>query len=152
MIKRVLIFLLLNFLALALGGLSTNAEVMGEWYRSLHKAPWTPPGWVFGAAWTTIMVCFSFYLAYLWERGGDKKFLVRLYIFQWALNISWNPIFFTLHQAFLGLIVIIMLTMLIGYFLYRFHPKQKSKSIFILPYFLWLIIATSLNLYICMYN
>lgn len=152
MIKRVLIFLLLNFLALALGGLSTNTEVMGEWYRSLHKAPWTPPGWVFGASWTTIMVCFSFYMAYLWERVEDKKSLLRLYTLQWILNVSWNPIFFTLHQASLGLIVIIMLTILIGYFLYHFHSKQKIKSILILPYFLWLIIATSLNLYICKYN
>ena len=57
MIKRLFVFLLINFGALALGGLFTSDGVISDWYEQLNKAPWTPPGWVFGAAWTTIMVC-----------------------------------------------------------------------------------------------
>ncbi|QLH45180.1 MAG: tryptophan-rich sensory protein [Bacteroidota bacterium] len=28
---------------------------------ALATSPWTPPGWVFGFAWTLIMVCYSFF-------------------------------------------------------------------------------------------
>ena len=39
-----------------------------DWYSNLNKAPWTPPGWVFGFAWTTIMLCFSIYLIALFQK------------------------------------------------------------------------------------
>ena len=28
----------------------------GSWYAGLDLAPWTPPGWLFGAAWTLLYV------------------------------------------------------------------------------------------------
>jgi tryptophan-rich sensory protein len=54
-----LLFFILNFAALAVGGLFTGSGVSSEWYQNLDKAPWTPPGWVFGAAWPFIMICFG---------------------------------------------------------------------------------------------
>ena len=65
MLARFIIFLLLNFGGLALGSLSTKAGVSSQWYVALQKAPWTPPGWVFGVAWSVIMLCFSYYMAKL---------------------------------------------------------------------------------------
>jgi len=47
---RLFLFLLINFAALALGGLATSDGVVSLWYQNLNQAPWTPPGWVFGAA------------------------------------------------------------------------------------------------------
>ncbi|MDG2281196.1 MAG: tryptophan-rich sensory protein, partial [Flavicella sp.] len=52
MIKRILLFLVLNFTALAVGGLFTGTGVSSDWYQNLNQAPWTPPGWVFGFMWT----------------------------------------------------------------------------------------------------
>ena len=46
MIIQLIIFLLLNFGALALGGLFTGSGVSSDWYNGLNKAPWTPPGWM----------------------------------------------------------------------------------------------------------
>jgi len=63
--------------------------VTGEWYASLNKAPWTPPGWVFGAAWTTIMLCFSIYLTFLFSIR-KSRFVVIVYSIAVLLNISWN--------------------------------------------------------------
>ena len=139
MIYRLIIFLVLNFGALALGGLATNTGVTSQWYDQVAKAPWTPPGWVFGAAWTLIMICFSFYMAYLWPKAQDKKFLIALYSIQLVLNIGWNPTFFYYQNVLGGLILISGLTLLVGYFLYLFKPVLKVKSILILPYFLWCV-------------
>lgn len=150
--KRIILFLLLNFAALGIGGFFTGKGVPSEWYAHLNKAPWTPPGWVFGAAWTLIMICFAFYMAYLWKSSNKKGLISALYILQLVLNISWNPIFFQFHFILFGLIVISSLTLLIGFLLFYFQTTLKVKSTLILPYFVWLLIATSLNAYILIYN
>jgi benzodiazapine receptor len=152
MIYRFVIFLIINFTGLAIGGLFTGKGVPSEWYQNLDKAPWTPPGWVFGAAWTLIMICFAIYMMYAWESITNKNYLIGLYVIQLILNISWNPVFFKYHQVLGGLFVISALTILMGYFLFNFWAELKLKSLLILPYLLWLIIATSLNFYIYIKN
>ena len=152
MLYRVIIFLVINFAALGLGGLFTSSGVTSDWYLNLSKAPWTPPGWVFGAAWSTIMVCFAFYMAYAWNNTSNRNLLIGLFSVQWVLNILWNPVFFKFHAVLFGLIVITSLTILVGYFLLAYWPQMKSKSLLVLPYFLWLLIATSLNAYILFKN
>ncbi len=147
MIYKLIIFLVLNFAALGIGSLLMGGGPTSEWYMNLNKAPWTPPGWFFGVAWTTIMICFAFYMAHAWETVSDRKFLLGLFIAQWVLNVSWNPVFFKYHQILLALVVIILLTLLIGYFLFKYRATLGAWSLLILPYFLWLITATSLNAY-----
>jgi translocator protein len=147
MILRFIAFLLINFGALALGGLFTKDGVTSDWYQNMTKAPWTPPGWVFGAAWTTIMICFSFYMTRLWDKTADKKTLAILFAVQWVLNVAWNPIFFHLHQLPIALAVVSALTVLVGYFLFSNWSKMHWFSLLIAPYFIWLLIATSLNAY-----
>ncbi|HEY5690437.1 MAG TPA: TspO/MBR family protein [Cyclobacteriaceae bacterium] len=152
MIYRLIIFLVLNFGALAIGGLFTSKGVSSDWYAELAKAPWTPPGWVFGAAWTTIMVCFSIYMAFAWPELENKKLLIGLYAIQWILNIGWNPAFFYFHHVLFGLVLITMLTLLVGFMLFFYWQELKFISILIAPYLVWLIIATSLNGYILLKN
>ena len=142
-----IVFLIINFGALGIGSLLMGNGAQSEWYLSLNKAPWTPPGWVFGAAWTTIMICFSIYMAQLYT--NDKSTLViGLFILQVILNVSWNYIFFNQHKVGLALVIITLLTLLILYFLIGFYNQLQLFSLLIVPYVLWLIIATSLNFYV----
>lgn len=150
--KRVVLFLVLNFTALAIGGFFTGDGVASDWYQDMSKAPWTPPGWVFGAAWTFIMICFAVYMAALFQTIAQQKHIVLLFAVQWLLNTAWNPIFFYAHSAFFGLICILLLTMLIAYFFFRYRSSLQWKTIFIAPYLIWLCIASSLNAYILFYN
>ena len=151
MIKRTLLFLILNFSALAIGSLFTNSGVSSDWYQNLSKAPWTPPGWVFGAAWSSIMFFFAIYMAYLTNLKPKKRIII-LYSIQLILNIAWNPIFFHLHEILIGLICISFLTVLITVLLFKYWKEQKTKTLLLAPYAIWLIIATSLNAYIFLYN
>ena len=150
---RFLIFLLANFLALAIGVLLMKNGPQTEWYTSLNQAPWTPENWVFGFAWTTIMICFSFYMTKLsfQYKFLDKK-IVSLFIAQWILNVSWNYFFFNQHLTIIGLIVITLLWLLIGYFTFEHLKKIKEYTLLIAPYLIWMTIATSLNAYIVLYN
>jgi tryptophan-rich sensory protein len=149
---RLLAFLLLNIGALLIGGLFTGQGVPSEWYTLLNKAPWTPPGWVFGTAWSLIMICFAVYMAIMWGRVMNRAYLIALYTLQWVLNVSWNPIFFAYHQVLAALVVISALTVVIFLFLYMYFRRNALISSLILPYFIWLLIATSLNAYIYISN
>lgn len=124
-----------------------------DWYLSLNKAPWTPEGWVFGVAWTSIMVFFSFYMTKLsFEYQFLDKKLIRLYIVQWILNVSWNYFFFNQHLTVVGFVVITLLWLLIGYFTFENIKKLNWFTLLIFPYLIWMTIATSLNAYIVFYN
>lgn len=152
MIGRILLFLLINFGALALGGYFTGAGVPSEWYESLNKAPWTPPGWVFGAAWTTIMIALSVYMAFAVKAVQGLKFFILLYAIQWILNVAWNPVFFYFQWVLFGLFIIAALTGLVAFLMFSYRSALKAKSLLLLPYLIWLCIATSLNAYIYFMN
>jgi tryptophan-rich sensory protein len=148
---RLILFLIINFAALGIGGVLQGEGARSDWYQGLDIAPWTPPGWMFGLAWTTIMACFSFYMAYL-AGSNMSTFLVVLFSVQLILNILWNPVFFRYHQVLAALVIISALLIVVGIFLFKYLKTMEWKSLLILPYFLWLIIATSLNLYILLRN
>ena len=150
-LKILFSYIIINFGGLAIGSWLMDGGTTAAWYTSLNQAPWTPPGWVFGAAWTTIMICFSFYMAILYENQKSKE-VISLFLLQFVLNVSWNYIFFNQHKVLLALVSILMLTILTFYFLFKFKSALKIKSILIVPYCIWLCIASSLNLYIYLYN
>ena len=150
-LKLCVVFLFLNFSALAFGSWLMDNGPMKSWYIDLNQAPWTPPGWVFGVAWTTIMISFSVYLAQLFKKSITIN-LILLYSIQLVLNISWNYIFFNLHAIGYGLACIVALTVIVFLFLISYRKLLQYKSLLIVPYFLWLLIATSLNAYIYFYN
>lgn len=151
-IKILILYLAINFGALVIGGLFTGSGISSSWYLNLNQAPWTPPGWVFGFAWSLIMVCYSMYLA---QKNTLQKFTRGewgWYLISWGLNILWNPVFFYFHLTWVGLILLMALLAVILRELY-FALKQNLVRRFLLwPYILWLLVAFSLNLYICIMN
>lgn len=149
--QLILIFLVINFATLGIGGFLMGEGPSSSYYQSLNKAPWTPPGWVFGAAWTFIMVCFSLFMAY-WVKADFGTSLITLFLVQVVLNIGWNPLFFALHKEAMALVVIALLTLLTGYLLMVTWSKLGYKALLVAPYFIWLCIATSLNAYILIKN
>ncbi|PQJ23235.1 TspO/MBR family protein [Tenacibaculum sp. SG-28] len=150
---RFLLFLAVNFFALYVGVQLMGDGSRSEWYVTLNKAPWGPPNWLFGVAWTTIMVLYALYMTKLTFAFPyfDKK-LLFLYSLQWVLNVSWNYAFFNKHNTVAGLIIIISLLVLIAFFTGNFRKETKVFTIGIVPYLIWLALATSLNAYIVFNN
>jgi tryptophan-rich sensory protein len=149
--KGLLLFILINFSALAIGTWLMNDGPRTEWYINLNQAPWSPPGWVFGVAWSSIMILFSVYMTFLIQVNRSKK-VILLFSAQFVLNVIWNYLFFNQYLINLGLLNIILLTVLMFYFLIAFKDSLKNKRFYVLPYCIWLVLATSLNLYIALYN
>ena len=128
-----------------------NNGPMTDWYTNLNQANWTPPGWVFGVAWTSIMICFSLYLGKLFTKDYRSK-LIFVFLVQFILNVSWNYIFFNQRLVLFGLITIVLLTSLIFYYFFKLSKNTSYYKFLLLPYMIWLCIATSLNLYILIHN
>lgn len=151
LLKYIFVFLIINFGALAIGSWLMDNGPQTAWYTSLNQAPWTPPGWVFGVAWTTIMICFSIYMAYLYKLKPNAT-VIFLFVVQFIFNVIWNYIFFNQHLVGFGFTTILLLTFIIGIFTFSFKKDMGTKTLLILPYLIWLCIATSLNGYILLNN
>ena len=144
-------FILLNIIGLAIGSAWTDPGTTSEWYSSVVKAPWTPPGWVFGTAWSTIAMTFGIFMSQLWVKRNLEA--IALFITSFMLNVLWNPLFFYLHWVWISSLVIIMLTVNIFTLIHLARTQYSWKmSFWAFPYAIWLIIATSLNLYVAIMN
>ena len=99
MVLRIIIFLLINFTGLFLGGLFTQEGVPSDWYQNLNKAPWTPPGWLFGFAWTTIMICFSIFLSVLWKKISIDPFYIPV-LYSIDIKCDLESLIFLLQMGF----------------------------------------------------
>ena len=150
-LKLTLLFLAVNFGGLAIGSWLMNNGPLSNWYTNLQQAPWTPPGFVFGIAWTFIMICFSIYLGKLFTEDNTSKNRT-IFLIQFVLNVSWNFIFFNQHLVLFALINILLLTSLIFVYFFKRSSAVNNYKYLLLPYMLWLCIATSLNLYILVHN
>ena len=145
---RFLLFLVLNFGALFIGSLLMGSPAENTWYQKLCRAPWTPPGWVFGAAWFTIMVLFAVYLSRVFKQVADKRSFWLLAIAHYVLNVCWNPLFFQWHWVLPALIVLIALFAVLLVYWIRYRQEAGWYRYLLVPYLLWLLIACSLNAYV----
>ena len=146
-VMKLFLFFILNFGALALGSYLMVEGPMGSWYTHLNKAPWTPPGWVFGAAWTLVMVCLSIFMNKALQFEALRTSILWIYGIQLALNILWNPLFFNLHWTGLALIEIITLVFVVGFMALKAKPYLPQATWLLTPYVAWLCIAITLNAY-----
>ncbi|PSG99660.1 MAG: hypothetical protein BRC28_03505 [Nanohaloarchaea archaeon SW_4_43_9] len=139
--------ILVNGLGIASGFLG----VPGEWYQGLEKSVLTPPSYVFPIAWTLIysMIGASGYLAWTRNFGIKAKLL---FIGQLALNYLWTPIFFGLQKPLTGLAIISTLAVLVAALLRLFYNEEKIAAYLLVPYFLWILFATYLNIVIVIMN
>jgi len=148
----IVLFTVLNFGALAIGSYLSGDGAISDWYQNLNKAPWTPPGWVFGAAWTFLMLCYSVFLIFEQENTANGTFFWGMYSLQWLFNVAWNPLFFKYHWSVIALGDLVLLALVIYLSLYRAVRWRSWKMALILPYAIWILLAVSLNAYIVLNN
>ncbi|MFO7947195.1 MAG: TspO/MBR family protein [Armatimonadota bacterium] len=126
-----------------------------EWYSALNKPAFTPPGWVFGPAWTALYIMMAVAAILVWRRGwhtpGVRLGLV-LFAVQLVLNLSWSPVFFGLHQLGWSVVIILaLLAAIIATTIVFFRVSAAAGALFV-PYLLWVSFATVLNITIWRMN
>ena len=100
------------------------------------------PGFVFPIVWSIlyILMGISSYIV------RDDKELMNIYKVNLGINILWPIIFFSLKLRVLAFFWILILILVVGYMIYRFYNKNKISAYLLIPYILWLVFASVLNL------
>lgn len=142
------------FLCLCIGFIGSFYTV-GEWYNALQKPSWTPPGWVFAPVWTFLYVLIGISIWYIWVRP-DKPLKNKLpyffFFLQIALNLLWPFVFFYQKSIGWSLVVMCFLWIAIEMNIRSFYPYSKKAAYLLIPYFLWVTYALTLNIAIWWYN
>lgn len=140
----------LVFAVAAIGGIATSSGPRG-WYDDLDKAPWNPPAWVFGPAWTVLYVLMAL-AAWLVARTGLDDRAVRvalgLYLAHLALNLAWSWLFFAARSPGWALVDIALLAVLVLATIVAFWRVDRVAGWLLVPYLAWILFAASLNAWI----
>ena len=144
---------LVLFLVLVVGGGLAIGYVTapGEWYAQLAKPAFTPPGWIFGPAWTALYVLIAVAGWRVW-RGAWGGWPMKLWWTQLVLNFLWSPVFFSAHQLGLALVVIVLLLGAILAFMITSWARDRVAAWLFAPYAAWVAFASVLNASIFVLN
>jgi tryptophan-rich sensory protein len=142
-----LVCILIPLVSGAVVGILTMSGVT-DWYTTLNKPWFTPPGYVFGPVWTVlyILMGISLYLVIIrgWENETVKTGIV-LFATQLGVNLLWSLLFFGLHSPLAALACIVVLLALIVATIITFSRLSKPAAVLLVPYIAWVCIATALN-------
>ncbi|MBN1459566.1 MAG: tryptophan-rich sensory protein [Armatimonadetes bacterium] len=136
----------LSFLAAYVGSVFTSLSV-NDWYLTLEKPSWTPPGKVFGPVWSTIYLLMGVAAWLVWRRRGHAGagLPLSLFLLQLALNAAWSALFFGLRLPGLAFAEIVVLWVLILATAVSFWRVVPVAGVLFVPYLLWVLFAAALN-------
>jgi len=116
----------------------------GDWYASLNKPSWNPPGWIFGPVWTSLYLLMAVAAWLVWKPEGWRRAMVS-YFLQLGLNAAWTPIFFGAHEPGWALVDIVALWLAILVTALCFYRVSKTAAWMLAPYLAWVSFAAFLN-------
>ena len=148
MIKRI-IYSLLPIVGGSLVGLIISGYMN---YGDMVKPPLSPPSYIFPIVWTIlyILMGISYFIATK-DNGNDKE-LNQIYILQLLVNFFWPIIFFVLKMYFTAFFWIILLLILVIIMIKELLKINKISGYLQIPYLIWLLFATYLNIGIFLLN
>ena len=149
-----LVFILLSEIIGSLGSLATMPNIP-VWYVGLTKPPFTPPNWLFGPVWTTLFALIGISAYLVWQKGFTKKpvkHALTWFGIQFVFNVLWSFLFFGMRSPVAGLLCIGVLWISIAYTIQYFLKIHKTAGVLLIPYLLWVTIATYLNAGIVLLN
>ena len=153
------LFLAISFGVAALGTVATFQNVDG-WYADADKAFWTPPNAVFGPVWTVLYTLMSVAAWLVWRRPAtpERRRALGVYIAQLVLNAVWTPVFFGLYPLigapalWVALMIILALDVMVLITMLRFWPVNRLAAVLLIPYWAWVLYATTLNAALAVMN
>ena len=139
-------------LPLAVGGIIGLITSSSIDYNNLQKPPLAPPGYLFPIIWTILFALMGISYGILKNKKLVDEKINPIYYLQLVVNALWSIFFFTFKWRLFSFIWIILLDVLIFIMIIRFFNKDKLAGLLQLPYLLWAIFASYLNLAIYFLN
>ena len=133
-------------LALVLGGLSSADTANNIWYIELNKSNLNPPGYVFAVVWPILYLLMSI------SAFRTFKISKNLFYLQLIFNALWSWLFFAFQLPLFALLNIWLLIFLNMKILLSMFKVDKLSAFLYVPYIIWLLFASYLNLFIVINN
>jgi tryptophan-rich sensory protein len=126
-----------------------------NWYSQLVKPEWSPPSWVFGPVWTVlyIFIALSFGKVFLMAWQKQIAFVVALpFILNLVFNFAFSPLQFGLKNNLYAAIDILLVLGTLLWAMTAIYPYARWITYIQIPYLLWVMFATALQLTITYLN
>lgn len=125
------------------------------WYETLNKPAWAPPSYLFGPVWTVLYAIIAFSFGTVFYKAATKQ-LPSKTIWPFLLNLCFNALFTPLqfglqNNVLASLDILLVLTTLI-WAIVSIYPYQRWIALINIPYLLWVMFATVLQLTITSMN
>lgn len=121
-------------------------------YNTLIKPALAPPSILFPIVWTILYVLIGVSYGILESRSLVNTEIKFIYYLQLFFNALWSIIFFTLEWRLFAFIWLLILILLIIAMILEFYKKDKVAGLLQIPYLLWALFASYLNLSIYLLN
>lgn len=148
-LSQKLLYILTPLIGGSIVGLIINKSID---YNYLVNPPLSPPSYLFPIVWNILylLIGISYYIYR--KNNNDDSLTIKLYYIQLILNYLWSIIFFTLKLRTLAVIWIIVLAITVIYLIIRFYKEERTIFYLFIPYILWVLFATYLNIGIVVLN
>ena len=146
---------IISLLIPLVGGFLSGILSMGgiKEFDSLIKPFLSPPGFIFPIVWTILYVLMG-YGSYLMYESNDyhSDCCLKIYAINLFVNMLWSPLFFGLGLRLFSFIWIIVLDLIVIYMIICFYKVNKKAAYLQIPYLIWCLFATYLNLFFYLLN
>ena len=115
-------------------------------YDSLVKPFLSPPAFLFPIIWTILYILMGISYGILKNNSLTNSSIDFIYYSQLIINALWSIFFFVLKWRLFSFIWIIILTIFIIVMIIQFFKKNKLAGGLQIPYLIWTIFASYLNL------
>lgn len=121
-------------------------------YNSLQKPFLAPPSILFPIVWMILYILMGVSYGILESKSLIEPKTKFIYYLQLFVNATWSIIFFTLKWRLFAFIWIILLDLLVIIMIIEFYKKNKIAGLIQIPYLLWVLFASYLNLAVYLLN
>ena len=121
-------------------------------YSSLNKPSLAPPEILFSIIWPILYVLMGISYGILKSKKLVDSKISIVYYLQLGINALWSIFFFLLKWRLFSFIWILVLDVIVIYMIVLFYQKNKIAGILQVPYLLWILFASYLNIAIYALN
>lgn len=121
-------------------------------YNSLEKPFLAPPSIAFPIMWTILYILMGISYGILKSKKLTNSEIDLIYYIQLGVNSLWSIFFFLVKWRSFPFIWIIILAILIIVMILKFYNKNKLAGLLQIPYLLWVLFASYLNIAIYILN